>query len=69
MSVFRETWRALFSLNTRFEIRPFALLLTKCTSTILPIMLVVLITDINVNRIKHAALHKALYSLKTLINH
>ena len=26
MFVFRKTWRALFSWNTRFEIRPFALL-------------------------------------------
>ena len=24
MFVFREIWRALFSCNTRFEIRPFA---------------------------------------------
>ena len=29
MFVFQRTWRALFSLNTRFEIRPFALLPTK----------------------------------------
>ena len=29
MIVFREIWRALFSLNTRFEIRTFALLPTK----------------------------------------
>ena len=29
MFVFRKIWRALFSWNTRFEIRPFALLLTK----------------------------------------
>ena len=28
MLVFRKIWRALFSWNTRFEIRPFALLLT-----------------------------------------
>ena len=28
MFVFRKIWRALFSLNTRFEIRPFALLPT-----------------------------------------
>ena len=26
MFVFRKIWRALFSLNTRFAIRPFALL-------------------------------------------
>ena len=30
MLVFRKIWRALFSSNTHFEIRPFALLLTKC---------------------------------------
>ena len=29
MFVFRKIWCALFSGNTRFEIRPFALLLTK----------------------------------------
>ena len=29
MFVFRKIWRALFSWNTRFEIRPFALLPTK----------------------------------------
>ena len=29
MFVFRKIWHALFSQNTRFEIRPFALLLTK----------------------------------------
>ena len=29
MFVFREIWRALFSRNTCFEIRTFALLLTK----------------------------------------
>ena len=29
MLVFRKIWRALFSLNTRFEIRPFALLPTR----------------------------------------
>ena len=28
MFVFRKIWRALFSWNTRFEIRPFALSLT-----------------------------------------
>ena len=28
MFVFRKIWRALFSWNTRFDIRPFALLLT-----------------------------------------
>ena len=28
MFVFRKIWRALFSRNTRFEIRPFALLST-----------------------------------------
>ena len=28
MLVFRNIWRALFSCNTRFEIHPFALLLT-----------------------------------------
>ena len=28
MFVFREIWRALFSRNARFEIRPFALLPT-----------------------------------------
>ena len=28
MFVFRKIWRALFSRNTRFEIRPFALLPT-----------------------------------------
>ena len=26
MLVFRKIWRALFSYNTRFEVRPFALL-------------------------------------------
>ena len=30
MFVFRKIWRALFSCNTRFEIRPFALLPKKC---------------------------------------
>ena len=30
MFVFWEIWRALFSWNTRFEIRPFALLSTNC---------------------------------------
>ena len=30
MFVFRKIWPALFSSNTRFEIRPFALLRTKC---------------------------------------
>ena len=30
MFVFRKIWRALFSCNTRFEIRPFPLLSTKC---------------------------------------
>ena len=30
MFVFRKIWRALFSWNFRFEIRPFALLPTKC---------------------------------------
>ena len=29
MFVFREIWRALFSWNTSFEIRPFALLPTN----------------------------------------
>ena len=29
MFVFRKIWRALFSSNTRFEIRPFALLSTN----------------------------------------
>ena len=29
MFVYRKTWRALFSCNTRFEIRPFALLEAK----------------------------------------
>ena len=29
MFVVRKIWRALFSWNTRFEIRPFALLPTK----------------------------------------
>ena len=29
MFVFRKIWRALFSCNTRFEIRPFALLPTN----------------------------------------
>ena len=28
MFVFRKIWRALFSCNTRFEIRPFAILPT-----------------------------------------
>ena len=28
MFIFRKIWRALFSCNTRFEIRPFALLPT-----------------------------------------
>ena len=32
MFVFREIWRALFSCNTRFEIRPFALLPMICTT-------------------------------------
>ena len=31
MFVFRKIWRALFSWNTRFEIRPFALLPTNFT--------------------------------------
>ena len=31
MFVFREIWRALFSWNTRFENRSFALLPTSCT--------------------------------------
>ena len=30
MFLFPKIWRALFSYNTRFEIRPFALLPTKC---------------------------------------
>ena len=30
MFVFRKIWCALFSCNTHFEIRPFALLATKC---------------------------------------
>ena len=30
MFVFRKFWRAFFSLITRFEIRPFGLLPTKC---------------------------------------
>ena len=30
MFVFRKIWRALFSWNTRFEIRPFALLPMNC---------------------------------------
>ena len=29
MFVFRKIWRALFSFNTRFQIRPFALLPTN----------------------------------------
>ena len=29
MLVIRKIWRPLFSSNTRFEIRPFALLLTE----------------------------------------
>ena len=29
MFVFRKIWRALFSCNTRFEIRPFILLPTN----------------------------------------
>ena len=33
MFVFRKIWRALFSSNTRFEIRPFALLPTKCKAS------------------------------------
>ena len=32
MFVFRKIWQALSSWNTRFEIRPFALLPTKCFS-------------------------------------
>ena len=31
MFVFLKIWRALFAWNTRFEIRPFALLQTKLT--------------------------------------
>ena len=31
MFVFRGIWRVLFSCNTRFEIRPFALLPTLCS--------------------------------------
>ena len=31
MFVFRKVWRTLFSWNTRFEIRPFALLPTYCS--------------------------------------
>ena len=31
MLVFRKIWCAFFSCSTRFEIRPFALLLTICT--------------------------------------
>ena len=34
MFVFRKIWRALFSCNTRFEIRPFALLPTNCSTAI-----------------------------------
>ena len=30
MFVFQKIWHALFSRNTRFEIRPFVLLLTGC---------------------------------------
>ena len=33
MFVFRKIWRALFSSNTHFEIRPFALLPTKCKAS------------------------------------
>ena len=32
MFVFRKIWRALFSCNTRFEIRPFTLLSMNCFS-------------------------------------
>ena len=32
MFVFRKTWRALFSINTCFNIRPFALLSTTLSS-------------------------------------
>ena len=32
MFVFRKIWRALFSWNTRFEIRPFVLLPTNVAS-------------------------------------
>ena len=32
MFFFRKIWRALFSWNTRFEIRPFTLLPTKYAS-------------------------------------
>ena len=35
MFVFEKIWRALFSLNTRFEIRPFASLLTNYIDSIL----------------------------------
>ena len=35
MFVFREIWRALFSCSTRFEISPFALLPTKCTTKVM----------------------------------
>ena len=39
MFFFRKIWRALFSWNTRFEIRPFALLPTKSflTPNLLPV--------------------------------
>ena len=33
MFVFQKIWRALFSCNTQFEIRPFALLPTKINLT------------------------------------
>ena len=33
MFVFRKIWRTLFCWNTRFEIRPFALLQTKLFSS------------------------------------
>ena len=38
MFVFRKIWHALFSLNTRFEIRPFALLPSNYLSSINPLM-------------------------------
>ena len=37
MFVFRKIWRALFSWNTRFEIRPFALLPKNCLTKLLTI--------------------------------
>ena len=35
MFVFRKIWHALYSCNTRFEIRPFALLPGVCDKLVL----------------------------------